>query len=1040
MALEVIGGIASILQLAGTVYTISKTLYEVGEALSNAPSDIKDLTRDLETFSDELHLLSTLLHGKDGRYADQLSLMGILSVLSVLRVDNMMDSLGINNPSLIGGPNRHGLSTETRMQVEDTRLKLAGMSMKDTTGVSSGSKPMLSSSVCQSLGGSNSTLSTSATSATYVGPPTTRVPSTASFSASSFLSMAVVPDSMPPILNTHANQSVDSFHSALLYQNQDSLDGQMKQVESFLKPEDLNHVPVILQSVMVSDGHDRPSFPAEESRQLDISVSKSLKSWRNEMALSAMKHFNMNTIDAEEWAKHLPVPSSLLATTEPTNQAETSLHLRVESKPQKIGRYRLEVDFKEAPSHSDANHHSHIFTPPAAEAFRYNGQNHQIDAVLGSSMAGGTHFSEYGDDGPLIEEVDGYDGSPAYSPASPVYSSMEADSSPIQADTTLLSFTGGKKCPNNSKFMDEPAIIYDWPLIDKEKMTPSSSNSTGLESNDVTEYHGYNTNFTEQANLSSQVLSGFGSDRILQNVGLPRKLDLPVHEMQLRLLEVQNNRRLKVAKREQQNSYQQSLETSHQANLGSPLPQLDIPANELAYRGYQRQSILIEKENKDRLVFTQQKQQSSTQQPRRIQTQHQQQQQQQQRQQQQQQQQRQQQQQQQQQQQMAQLSPHRRLGVIDRVLRVDFERWRNVDACQSMEISANIPSGLCELGTEDLLPKPQPQEIQMQSQASQKAYKRGGQPSYLSMSLCGKSEPRGPMEFPLDYTNGISGQVFKSPKSDESNDISIFHFQNEISNKGLGGFWLRGLINVESFDAVIWRNLQQYLNRERVYTTLEVGSNPLVANLDWSATPSKERITLRRQMLPRAASSIQKILDVLAVMEETTGLKIGAIAWACLLGAVENLLSLGPNWTADSQIRIITEMSEIVSIIARYTVLENIYAQRKGMSLDKDYEKSLINLSTHVLIYLGAFVPSLSESNTNADMKPYFDKIIEADTACRGFTVIVSAENTTIDRKCSFEEFSDDSDDTENSDGTILGVDGNDEVNNMPSSAKRIKL
>ncbi|TGO33870.1 hypothetical protein BHYA_0223g00020 [Botrytis hyacinthi] len=71
MALEVIGGIASILQLAGTVYTISKTLYEVGEALSNAPSDIKDLARDLETFSDELHLLSTLLHGKDGRYADQ---------------------------------------------------------------------------------------------------------------------------------------------------------------------------------------------------------------------------------------------------------------------------------------------------------------------------------------------------------------------------------------------------------------------------------------------------------------------------------------------------------------------------------------------------------------------------------------------------------------------------------------------------------------------------------------------------------------------------------------------------------------------------------------------------------------------------------------------------------------------------------------------------------------------------------------------------------------------------------------------------------
>lgn len=133
-------------------------------------------------------------------------------------------------------------------------------------------------------------------------------------------------------------------------------------------------------------------------------------------------------------------------------------------------------------------------------------------------------------------------------------------------------------------------------------------------------------------------------------------------------------------------------------------------------------------------------------------------------------------------------------------------------------------------------------------------------------------------------------------------------------------------------------------------------------------------------------------------------------------------------------------MSEIASIIARYTVMGNIYSQWKGMSLDKDYEQSLINLSTHVLIYLGAFVPSLSESSTNADMKPYFDRIIEADTACRGFTVIVSSKNTGIDRKRPIEEFSDDSDDTVDSDGTILGVDGNDEVNDMPSSAKRTKI
>ncbi|TGO66932.1 hypothetical protein BOTNAR_0051g00120 [Botryotinia narcissicola] len=962
MALEVIGGIASILQLAGTVYTISKTLYEVGEALSNAPSDIKDLARDLETFSDELHLLSTLLHGKDGRYADQvyrltakiigdcatictkidriirklrggsvlakikwlykekeimkllarlrdlkLSLMGTLSVLSALRADNMMDSLGINNRSMIGGPNRDGLSTETRMQVEDTRLKLAGMSMKDTIGASLGSKHLLPSSASLVSGGSSSTLGTSATSSTYVSPPAIRTPSTSSFSTPSFISMTVVPKSMPPILNTHANQSVDSFHSALSYQNRESLDGRMKQVESFVKPEDLNDIPVIPQSVVVSDRHDKPSFSAEERHQLSTSESESLKGWRNEMVLSAMNHFNMNLLDAEEWAKHLPVPSNISATTRPTDQAETSPHPEVENKPQEIehgkvchgyqGESTSQYEYYEAleresfceipdllnfmpemgyiPSaiHSPASPEHILVESDSAKS-----QNHQINAFLGSSMGRETSFGGFGDNGPRMEEFDGYSASPAYSPASPVYSFIEADGSSIQAGTTLLSSAGGKKCPNNS------TAVQTWP--------------------------------------------------------------------------------------------------SH----GTPQQH--------------------------------QKLQSSIQQTQRIQMQ----------------------QQQQIQQQMVRLSPHRRLGVTERVTGVDSGRWHNFDACLSIEISANMPSVLHGVGTENLLPKTQPQEVQMLNRASQETYTRGGQPSYPSISPYGKSEPRGRMELPPDYTDDLSGQVFKSPKIDRSNNDSTLNFQNEVSNKGPGGFWVRGFINVKSLNAVIWSNLEQYLKWQRVYATSEAGSIPLVANSDWSANIYKERIALRRQMFPRAASCIQKILDVLAVMEETIGLKTGAIAWACLLGAVENLLSYGTNWTVDSQTKIITEMSEIASIIARYTVMENIYSQWKGMSLDKDYEQSLINLSTHVLIYLGAFVPSLSESSTNAHMKPYFEKIIEADMACRGFTVIVSSNNNAIDRKRLFEEFSDDSDDTVDSDGTILGVDGNDEVNDTPSSAKRTRI
>lgn len=181
--LEVIGSVASVLQLAGTVYSISKTLYEVGDALSNAPSDIKDLARDLETFSEELHLLSGLLDDKTHRYSDRvyrltakiigdcasicvkidrilkklrsksflarvkwvfkekeimkllgrlrdlkLSLMGMLSLLSALKADHMMDVMGVGNPSLLVGPKDEQLSKETAEEVEQIRRKLVGIS------------------------------------------------------------------------------------------------------------------------------------------------------------------------------------------------------------------------------------------------------------------------------------------------------------------------------------------------------------------------------------------------------------------------------------------------------------------------------------------------------------------------------------------------------------------------------------------------------------------------------------------------------------------------------------------------------------------------------------------------------------------------------------------------------------------------------------------------------------------------------------------------------------------------------------------------
>ncbi|KAK6596123.1 fungal specific transcription factor [Botrytis cinerea] len=1048
MALEVIGGIASIAQLAGTVYTISKTLYEVGEALSNAPSDIKDLARDLETFSDELHLLSTLLHGKDGRYADQvyrltakiigdcatictkidriirklrsgsvlakikwlykekeimkllarlrdlkLSLMGTLSVLSALRADH-----------------RHSLSTETRIQVEDTRLKLAGISMKNTT-VSSGSKPMVSSSASLLSESSSSTLGTSATSETLVDSPASRMPST----------------------------SVDSFHSALSYQNQDSqnseiqqsltstdlshtlssssplpqftpsqktmdpvvracyqcrkkkrkydgklpckqcitelgsgdgtttipqlemthgmppsqsnhlganntrlgnyceydplqrnsgprrdyvelLEQRMEQVEGFLKPEDFNHLHVIRQSVGISNINDKLSLSAEESHQLDASVSKSLRSWRNEMALSAMKHFNMNTMDAEEWAKHLQIPSNLSATAGPTSPAKSSPQTQIKNKPQELEEDRNGADSEENQSPLRNSADLQASMDFACLNTSTSGSDNDIllerDCTDSHLCRGAQKLQHLSNPGILQDSSDLHE--------------LNASSKPVWLDDAQHEILN---MPDNLSNDESVADNYSSYGI-KPEIAPLSKKRKIVQYSDA--YYDYSS--SNKRNPYSSV-----APQRNQNFAAAQKRIWP------------------------------------------------------------------------EMIQQRQKPHSPTQQAQQFQIQ------------------------QQQHQKMAQISSRRPPRVTDLGIRMDAEHWRNIDACQNMDSPTNMQTGLYEPGIENISPKPQLQQLQTRIQTSQKLHTRDSQPPYPFKTLRGQSEYHRLMDLPADYTDDVSKQAFGSSKKVESNEASIFDSQNEDINKGLGGLWTRGLINVKSFDAIIWSNLQLYLNRERVYTTSEVGSNLYVANLDRAANFHKERIALCRQMVPRAASSIQKITDVLTVMEETIGLGIGAIAWTCLLGAVENLLSLSTIRTVDSQIEIITEMTKISSIIARYTVMENIYAQWKGMSLDKDYEQSLVNLSTHILIYLGTLLPSPTGRNVNAAMEPYFDRIMEADTACRGFTVIVSAENTDIGQKRLSEDLLDESDDTEDSDETIPRVSGEDEVNKMPSPAKRIK-
>jgi hypothetical protein len=180
--LEVIGTIASVGQLAGAVFAISKQLYEIADALSNAPADIKDLAQDLEIFHQQLLLHTKLVNAENARYSNEivrltvqiigrcanicvkidnilrklrsgsvwakvkwvykgkqiarllkrlrdlkLSLMGVSAHLISAKTDYVLDALKVTRPSIFESPEDEERSRETVADIEKITQKLASM-------------------------------------------------------------------------------------------------------------------------------------------------------------------------------------------------------------------------------------------------------------------------------------------------------------------------------------------------------------------------------------------------------------------------------------------------------------------------------------------------------------------------------------------------------------------------------------------------------------------------------------------------------------------------------------------------------------------------------------------------------------------------------------------------------------------------------------------------------------------------------------------------------------------------------------------------
>lgn len=346
--LEVVGSIASVAQLAGTVYSISKTLYEVGNALSNAPSDIKDLAGDLERFSEELHLYARLLDKK--HYDDQFhrltakiigecatictkidrvlrklrsgsvwarvkwlykekeivklltrlrdlkfSLLSILQLMKYLKADHEIDAIGGPNRSLIEGSREDGLSDETAAQVEATRKKLAGISVAIDLG------PVESSSEQVLADHSNErvpqvprleTVESSQSTETLSGETLNENPQPESRSLTSSLDMTDSFNIVSPPVSTNSimrnqNTSIQSFHSAVSHFDPDAED-------QHLQPWNTSAVP-------------QPGFDTEALRKcihktIDTENTNLHLGLKADFVASAMKHFQMCKEDAETWA------------------------------------------------------------------------------------------------------------------------------------------------------------------------------------------------------------------------------------------------------------------------------------------------------------------------------------------------------------------------------------------------------------------------------------------------------------------------------------------------------------------------------------------------------------------------------------------------------------------------------------------------------------------------------------------------------------------------------------------------------------------
>jgi len=125
--------------------------------------------------------------------------------------------------------------------------------------------------------------------------------------------------------------------------------------------------------------------------------------------------------------------------------------------------------------------------------------------------------------------------------------------------------------------------------------------------------------------------------------------------------------------------------------------------------------------------------------------------------------------------------------------------------------------------------------------------------------------------------------------------------------------------------------------------------------------------------------------------------------------------------------------------------MENLYHDWPGMTLEKTYEDSLINLCIIVLQYLDKVqehsLRPWSAGDEENDLTKYAAKIFDADAACRGFTVTIVPDVVQQDRDRGTKRTMEDAEDSDDdSDSTLVEFDGREASDESSLSVKRVKV